>query len=240
MKILFVCSANKIRSVTAEQYFSDKFPEHEFDSAGTNHAECLKNGTTPLTEEHLIWADKIIVMEDKHRRVIKTHSKDKYAKKVVVLGIQDIYNRAMDKSLIRQLEKKCSKYIPDQSPRFSIEKPQPYILSIGDILIDSESILNSPTIAVNMKYHDMPNLSFEPSQRILTAIQYDDIRVEIVPNDELQEELRNLFYRSQSTDVNLGIMKDGFEVYSVGRFREIFNYEDNFGFTFTPNYVTSR
>ena len=47
MKYLFVCSANKQRSKTAEDYLSGLNPEHEFLSAGTNHKICFKEGTTP-------------------------------------------------------------------------------------------------------------------------------------------------------------------------------------------------
>ena len=41
-KILFVCSANKQRSKTASDYFSEKLTTFEFDSAGTNHKICNK------------------------------------------------------------------------------------------------------------------------------------------------------------------------------------------------------
>ncbi len=34
--ILFVCSANKDRSKTADDYFSKHYPDLSFDSAGTN------------------------------------------------------------------------------------------------------------------------------------------------------------------------------------------------------------
>jgi len=244
MKFLFVCSANKIRSISAELHFAEEFPEHEFDSAGTNHEECLKNGTTPLSEEQLSWADKIFVMEEKHRQIIRKHTGEKHQKKIIVLGIQDIYKKPLDKKLIKVLEDKVLKHIPDMSPRFQINKPEPYILSIGDILIASESILNNPAVAVNMKYHEIPSLDSQPSQRILAAIQYDDIRVEIRHDEELLMELMNLYQKynveGPNNDLNLGIIKNGFEVYSIGYLREIFNYEDSFGFTFTPNYVTSR
>lgn len=51
--ILFICSANKQRSKTAEDYFSTKYPELHFISAGTNIKICEREGTNPLTTEAL-------------------------------------------------------------------------------------------------------------------------------------------------------------------------------------------
>ena len=90
-KFLFICSANKDRSKTAEDYFSEKFPEIEFISAGTNRKICEQEGTNPLTEDMLEWAEKVFVMEEKHRQWIKTNIKGKYDHKISVLGIPDIY-----------------------------------------------------------------------------------------------------------------------------------------------------
>lgn len=51
--ILFICSANKERSKTAEDYFSGRFPHVNFNSCGTNIKLCEKEGTNPLTEDLL-------------------------------------------------------------------------------------------------------------------------------------------------------------------------------------------
>lgn len=61
-KVLFVCSANKQRSKTAEDYFSERHPSLEFKSAGTNHKICAKEGTTPLTKDLIEWADKVFLL----------------------------------------------------------------------------------------------------------------------------------------------------------------------------------
>lgn len=90
-KILFICSANKQRSKTAEDYFSTLYPEKEFQSAGTNIKLCQSEGTNPLTEEMLIWADKVFVMENKHAQLIKQNTSSRYQNKIIVLGIEDIY-----------------------------------------------------------------------------------------------------------------------------------------------------
>jgi predicted protein tyrosine phosphatase len=79
--ILFVCSANKQRSKTAEDYFSALYPHINFLSAGTNLKVCEKEGTNPLTEEMLTEADLVFVMEEKHRQQIKQHTGDTYGKR---------------------------------------------------------------------------------------------------------------------------------------------------------------
>lgn len=89
--ILFVCSANKDRSKTAEDYFSKQHPNLHFDSAGTNKNSCNKLGTTYITEEQLILADKVYVMEKKHLQAIKETFGNKYFNKITVLHIKDVY-----------------------------------------------------------------------------------------------------------------------------------------------------
>jgi predicted protein tyrosine phosphatase len=112
-KILFVCSANKQRSKTGEDYFSAKYPDHQFESAGTNLKMCEKEGTNPLTEELLEWADWILVMEEKHRQFINQFATNKYGKKIKVLKIRDIY-KYYQKELIEILEDKAENYFEIQ------------------------------------------------------------------------------------------------------------------------------
>ena len=114
MNILFICSANKLRSKTADDYFSAKYPHISFQSAGTNHKTCQKEGTTPLEEWMLEWADLVYAMEHKHRKEIKKHVGDKYDKKTVVLGIKDDY-KYYQTELIALLEEKCLKLKDDQT-----------------------------------------------------------------------------------------------------------------------------
>ncbi len=92
MNVLFVCSANKLRSKTADDYFSAKYTDINFLSAGTNHKICNKEGTTPLEEEMMEWADVVYVMENKHKNEIKKHVGSKYNSKIVVLFIPDDYD----------------------------------------------------------------------------------------------------------------------------------------------------
>jgi predicted protein tyrosine phosphatase len=90
-KILFVCSANKDRSKTADDYFSERYDEFEFDSAGTNLKLCHQLGTTAITEEHLKWADIIIAMEEKHRTFIKNNFPKVDYNSIEVLHLTDRY-----------------------------------------------------------------------------------------------------------------------------------------------------
>lgn len=103
--ILFVCSANKQRSKTAEDYFAAIYPNKNFLSAGTNHKVCVREGTEPLTEDLLQWADIVYVMENKHSKLIKEATSNKYFDKIVVLNIEDVY-KYYQKELINILKEK--------------------------------------------------------------------------------------------------------------------------------------
>ena len=115
-KILFVCSANKQRSRTAEDYFAQKYPDLEeyiFDSAGTNLVICQKEGTNPLTEQLLEWADDIFVMEKKHLEIIKKNiskgTENKNIHKIKVLRIADRY-KYYQPELLEILDEKMENY----------------------------------------------------------------------------------------------------------------------------------
>ena len=105
MKILFICSVNKQRSKTAEDYFAQKLPKHEFLSAGTNIKICRKEGTTELTEDLLEWADKVYVMKKKKLDRIQKHTWSTYYSKSTVLDIPDVY-QYYDKGLLKILEER--------------------------------------------------------------------------------------------------------------------------------------
>jgi predicted protein tyrosine phosphatase len=107
--ILFVCSANKQRSKTAEDYFSLSFKDLNFKSAGTNIKLCNKEGTNPLDMEMLDWADLVLVMENKHKEIINKNTGSKYKKKIMVLDVQDIY-KYYQKELLEILEIKIGRY----------------------------------------------------------------------------------------------------------------------------------
>jgi predicted protein tyrosine phosphatase len=104
-KILFVCSANKQRSKTAEDYFSNIYTEFEFYSAGTNLRLCQKEGTNPLTESGLQNANLILVMETKHKNEINKQMGNRFSKKIEILNIPDNY-KYFQIELLRILDEK--------------------------------------------------------------------------------------------------------------------------------------
>ena len=105
MNILFVCSANIDRSKTAEEYFSSKNPQHLYKSAGTNLKLCQESGSTPIDSRLINWADKIIVMEEKHATVILDMAKEDLSLIIKVLNISDDF-KYMSPDLIAILNQK--------------------------------------------------------------------------------------------------------------------------------------
>jgi len=85
-RLLFICSANRLRSPTAEQVFS-QYPDVEAFSAGTNH-----DAVDPLAPEHFEDIDIVFVMEKTHRNKVSRKFKP-YLKKarLVCLDIPDDY-----------------------------------------------------------------------------------------------------------------------------------------------------
>lgn len=105
---LFVCSQNKLRSPTAEHVFADVVGINTL-SAGTN-----RNAETPLSDELVEWADFIFAMERAHRNKLqKKHRSALKSKRVIVLDIPDEYE-FMDVHLIRLLEAKMRRWLPDR------------------------------------------------------------------------------------------------------------------------------
>ena len=69
-RILFVCSQNKLRSPTAEAVFSEE-PNVEVRSAGLNN-----DAEVPLGAEDIEWAEVIFVMENAHKRKLRTRFRE--------------------------------------------------------------------------------------------------------------------------------------------------------------------
>ncbi|WP_029281128.1 low molecular weight protein tyrosine phosphatase family protein [Pedobacter sp. R20-19] len=105
MNILFVCSRNKWRSLTAETIFKNH-SDHQIKSAGTEPSARIK-----INAKMIIWADLIFVMEKKHRQRISDRFPVEVNKKeIVTLGIPDDY-QYMDEDLIEELTTKVSDYL---------------------------------------------------------------------------------------------------------------------------------
>ncbi|MEO2206548.1 protein tyrosine phosphatase [Paenibacillus pabuli] len=105
MKLLFICSRNKWRSLTAENIF-DGYNGYEVRSAGTEQGARVK-----VTEGHIGWSDMIFVMEKKHiRRLREKFTNTLENKTLINLDIPDDY-RFMDEDLIEILKSRVSEYL---------------------------------------------------------------------------------------------------------------------------------
>lgn len=112
IKLLFVCSANKWRSPTAETLFR-KHPDYDVRSAGTASGARVR-----ITENHIAWADQIFVMENRHRQFLQQRFNVLLQEKpLTVLDIPDDYPY-MDPELIDLIYARLSPHLPnlDWSP----------------------------------------------------------------------------------------------------------------------------
>ena len=94
VKVLFICSRNEVRSLTAERML-EGVPGYQVRSAGTESSARIR-----VTEGHLGWADIVFVMEKRHRaRLSQKFGEALEGKKVICLHIPDEYGY-MDTALI--------------------------------------------------------------------------------------------------------------------------------------------
>jgi predicted protein tyrosine phosphatase len=105
MNILFICSINKWRSLTAETIYKN-MPGIKAKSAGTEPSARIK-----ITAKLIDWADIIFVMEKKNRQRLA----DKFPgniinKPVIVLDIPDEYEY-MDEELIKTIKISVEPYL---------------------------------------------------------------------------------------------------------------------------------
>ena len=105
LKLLFICSRNRIRSLTAEKLL-EGLPGYEVRSAGTQ-----PDARIVVTEGRLGWADLIFCMEKSHLRRLRLKYPDALAgKQVVTLHIPDDYE-FMQPDLVDELRVKLSPYL---------------------------------------------------------------------------------------------------------------------------------
>ena len=105
MNILFVCSQNKRRSLTAEKIF-DGVNGHYVRSAGTE-----KNSRVKVTPGLIGWANLIFCFEKRHlRRLQEKYAEELYGKKTVILNIYDEYEY-MDEELQEILRDFVEEYL---------------------------------------------------------------------------------------------------------------------------------
>jgi predicted protein tyrosine phosphatase len=105
LKLLFICSRNKIRSLTAEKLF-EGVPGYQVRSAGTQ-----PDARIVVTAGHLGWADLIFVMEKSHlNRLCLKYPEALQGKRVITLHIPDEYV-FMQPELVEELRGKLDAYL---------------------------------------------------------------------------------------------------------------------------------
>jgi predicted protein tyrosine phosphatase len=105
IKLLFICSRNRFRSLTAERIFSG-IPGIQVRSAGTQ-----PDARIVVTEGHIGWADIIFCMEKAHlSRLRRKFPEAINGKRTATLLIPDDYT-FMQPELIEELHARVSEYI---------------------------------------------------------------------------------------------------------------------------------
>lgn len=105
MNLLFICSRNIWRSRTAETIFKNE-ARFQVKSAGTS-----KSARIRVNRNQINWADKIFVMEKRHRERLEELFGDALeSKELIVLGIPDEY-QYMDADLIENLKDSVEYYL---------------------------------------------------------------------------------------------------------------------------------
>lgn len=104
-KLLFVCSRNRLRSLTAEKLLNG-VPGFEVRSAGTQPSARIV-----VTEGHIGWADVIFVMQKSHLAKLRARfPKALDGKKIVTLHIPDDYE-FMQLELVEELRAKLAEHV---------------------------------------------------------------------------------------------------------------------------------
>lgn len=135
-KILFVCSQNKWRSLTAEK-ICEKISGYSARSAGTE-----KGARIRVTEGLVGWADWIFVMEKKHGARLRSKFPESLeGKKLICLQIPDNY-RYMEPELVELLQAKLSPYIeiPDREIHFMQRVLEPEVMDSLEEAIEYDSM----------------------------------------------------------------------------------------------------
>lgn len=105
MNLLFLCSQNKRRSLTAERLF-DGVDGYSARSAGTE-----SNARIKVTAGLIGWADMIFCMEKKHvRRIREKYAEELVGKKIICLNIPDDFE-FMDEDLQALLLNAIEEYL---------------------------------------------------------------------------------------------------------------------------------
>lgn len=109
-KLLFICSRNKIRSLTAEKLM-EGVPAYDARSAGTQ-----PSARVAITSGLIRWADIIFCMEKSHLQKIRERFPEELeGKRMIALHVPDEY-QFMAEDLIDELRAKLAEHLdlPDE------------------------------------------------------------------------------------------------------------------------------
>jgi predicted protein tyrosine phosphatase len=119
LRVLFVCTQNKVRSLTAEHLYRVR-ADLDVRSCGT--AEFAKN---QLTEEVMKWADVVFIFDELQAEVIeKRFGKDALGKEVINLGLEDVYQYKSE-SLVLKLTAKIEPYLGRPNAKSAVIRRHP-------------------------------------------------------------------------------------------------------------------
>lgn len=105
-QLLFICSQNRWRSLTAERLF-DGHAHYVARSAGTEPGARVR-----VTAGHLGWADVVFVMERKHADILRQkYGSELAGKAVVTLRIPDKF-QFLDYVLVELLRERLREHLP--------------------------------------------------------------------------------------------------------------------------------
>ena len=104
-RVLFVCTRNRVRSLTAEQLYRAR-PDLEVRSAGIS--ECA---SVPLTEQLLDWADEVFVFSKRQCAIVQQRFGDTAsARRMVCLDLPDRFDYKSPK-LVLKLTARLAPYL---------------------------------------------------------------------------------------------------------------------------------
>jgi predicted protein tyrosine phosphatase len=105
MNWLFICSKNRIRSLTAEHIFQNK-PGLQVRSAGT-----AIDARRRVNSSDIEWADHIFVMEEKHRQILEQkYPTQIHMTQVTCLDVGNEY-QYMEEELVTVLEELLQEFL---------------------------------------------------------------------------------------------------------------------------------
>lgn len=116
LRVLFVCTQNKVRSLTAEHLYSVR-PDLEVRSCGS--AAFAKN---QLTEEVMKWADMVFIFDELQAAAIENKfGKEAFGKEIINLGLSDVYQYKSE-NLVLKLTAKIEPYLGRPNAKSAVIK----------------------------------------------------------------------------------------------------------------------